>query len=448
MAPPKRNPAATPLTEDELEIMRKNLSESEARVHAEAEALQRERDRMERTARDLSLREQLVAEREQELDSKSRKSPFDLSAITDSNPVPPRQPVTTPPMSQPIIPADPPRDRHVQPKISFRDALDTVPYFDGHNVTLYQFSCACRRARDIIPPAFERDLTKLLLNKLRGRAYYAIEEESCETVTDLIDALYRSFGGRKTVDQYRGELSNVHLRPDEHILDFISRVKELRAQVLDMERRTRGHIDPRIESEIDSLVLRSFREGLPFEYRVSMTAENCRTPAEAFQIAKEIANQLENDKRRFRTKDKNYQKLEGHRAAPIGKPLAHSTPQRSGYDNRSQRSTDYSGNNRSQRSPDMGSRNNYRSPNPTLDQSSGRRRESPPQTKFCRYCKSQGHEIEECRKRQFNNSRRQSGNARQPPRTADGPRTGETREASRPVKAIATTSDNAPNESP
>jgi len=53
------------------------------------------------------------------------------------------------------------------------------------------------------------------------------------------------------------------------------------------------------------------------------------------------------------------------------------------------------------------------------------------------YCKNIGHEIEECRKCQYNNSRNNSSrNSRNPSRPANGPRAGPSR--IRPVNMIET----------
>lgn len=128
------------------------------------------------------------------------------------------------------------------PKVSFRDATDSVLPFDRYNVPLSQFTRACRRAREVIPPSSERNLTKLLINKLRGRAYYAVEDEPCNTVTELIDLLTGAFGFLKTLDQYRGELSTIYMGATEHVIDYISRVKDLRTNILDMERRDKKRL--------------------------------------------------------------------------------------------------------------------------------------------------------------------------------------------------------------
>lgn len=94
-----------------------------------------------------------------------------------------------------------------------------------------------RPSKEIIPPNSERNFTRLLINKLRERAYSAIEDEPCDTVTQLADLLNGAFGTPKTIDQFRGELSIIYIKDNEHMLDYISRVKDLRTSILYAERR-------------------------------------------------------------------------------------------------------------------------------------------------------------------------------------------------------------------
>ncbi|EZA46746.1 hypothetical protein X777_02191, partial [Ooceraea biroi] len=136
--------------------------------------------------------------------------------------------------------------------VSFRKVLETIPPFDGRNMPLSQFIRACRRAKEIFPPSSERNLTRLILTKLRGRAICAVENEICESVTQLADLLNGAFGSRKTINQYRGELSTIYLKPGEHILDYISRIKDLRSSIIDAERRARGTLTASTTAEIDA----------------------------------------------------------------------------------------------------------------------------------------------------------------------------------------------------
>jgi len=58
--------------------------------------------------------------------------------------------------------------------------------------------------------------------------------------------------------------------------------------------------------------------------------------------------------------------------------------------------------------------------------------------KWCRYCKNVGHEIEECRKRKFNNSRMRQGNAENPSRATDELLAKRSQDQSRSINTIET----------
>ncbi|KYQ49637.1 hypothetical protein ALC60_11284 [Trachymyrmex zeteki] len=336
------------------------------------------------------------------------------------------------------------------PKISFREATESVPYFDGRNLPLPQFIRACRRAKEIVPSSSERNLTKLLINKLRGQAYYAVEDEPCETIAQLIDLLNGAFGSAKTIDQYRGELSTIFIRREEHMLDYISRVKDLRSAILDAERRSRGSLPPSIANEIDALTARSFCDGLPLQYRLQISPECHTRPFEAFATAKTLAKREELDKSRYTPKlrAENYQRGLVP-ANPLRGPLAHSTPEHSrtppgryplGRDRDYVASRSFDNAGRSTFPRDTETREIRADRNINYQRPPGNDREYPA-TRWCRYCKNAGHEIEQCRKREYNNSRAMQGNSTSPPRAVDESRAGRTQDQSRPVRVIETQPD-------
>jgi hypothetical protein len=337
------------------------------------------------------------------------------------------------------------------PKVSFREATESVPTFDGYNVSLGQFTRACRRAKEIIPPSSERNLTKLLVNKLRGRAYYAVEDEPCENVTQLIDLLNTAFGSAKTIDQYKGELSTVYLRPQEHMLDYISRVKELRSAILDAERRTTGRINDDISLKIDELTARSFCDGLPLQYRLQMDRRLYSVPFEAFAKAKELAKREELDRDRNKTRDRREPeppRAEYARRAQINTPPRNETYPRERYSSNAPRDNPPRPPMTREREPRFA----YNAGRPTYNANSNANiptRHSDHPGKWCRYCKNSGHEIEECRKREYNNNLRknQSGNAPSPAGRSGTPPQGALPQTTRPVNLVEGTSTERP-ESP
>lgn len=449
--------------EAEIQILDQKMRDKEARLRSQERQLQQQladfelaRKKLDNEREDLNARHNEITEKERELKAWSDRS--ELAEIQHTFPLQPNEQYTY----TTHVPAqcNDQGNRISLPKVTFREATESVPSFDGYNIPLQQFTRACRRARELVPPAAEKDLTRFLINKLRNRAYYAVEDEPCDTVTQLIDLLTGAFGSPKTIDQYRGELSMIYMKQHEHIIDYISRVKDLRTSIMDAERRARGHLDPRFVAEIDGLTARSFCDNLPLEFRLQLKPEAYHSYTEAFATAKIIAKRQELDRQRYEPRNRENRDRDYYRVNPIGNPVAHSTPRRfdqpmyrrdntprfnpprgypaaqpSAYPRESlpppnRPRVDYWPRENTNRPP-----NNYnRSTNPPERRDSANH--SAGSSKFCRYCKTPGHELDECRKRQYNNSRKnESGNSNGPPGPPSAARADKARNT-RPVNPI------------
>lgn len=452
--------AGKPLTEAEIETLQDRLNKKDEKLKEEAALLEKQREEYERSVREFNkYREQM------EKDMKTCKTDIvgdDAPRIASDNVMREieqmrrelellrREIHPTPRHSEQGFPIresseyqyDHPLNPAQIPKVSFREATDSVPVFDGYNIPLSQFNKACRRAKEIIPPSAERNLTKLLINKLRGRVYSAVEDEPCDNLTQLIDLLIVAFGSKKTIDQHRGELSMIYLKPQEHILDYISRMKELRAAILDAERRETGTVALATEAEINLLTGRSFCQGLPLEYCLQMEGSLYYKPFEAFSAAKIIAKEQELDKNRFGTRDRlNYENGNtnyGRRQYVLPTPSReqYSDPRSNhatlmmnsradhpridhpshGYSRFDHRQSGYSHAENPRNAPQYSERprdeysransfpnNNNRptsAPRDPPSRTTGRP-DVGQDVKQCRYCKNLGHEINECRKRAY-----------------------------------------------
>jgi len=119
--------------------------------------------------------------------------------------------------------------------IQLKDVIETIPKYDGHNMTVQRFAKICERVLEIIPQYHEYHLVQLIINKLQGHASTIIEGTEYDSLSDLLKRLKLIFGLNKSVDQYRGELANIYMRPNENIFDYISRVQELKNAIIDGE---------------------------------------------------------------------------------------------------------------------------------------------------------------------------------------------------------------------
>ena len=308
-------------------------------------------------------------------------------------------------------------DQDPIPQITLKDAIETVPSFNGHNIPVEQFARACNRAKALVPPQAEPQLARLLRNKLQDHACLAVEDRVFDSVNDLIKQLKRTFSPAKTSDHYRGELANIIKGTNEHVLEYISRVKDLRFAILEEDREYYRDFARNHPEDLDRLTLDSFVDGLPPHIRTRLFQHNFETLDEAFELAVLVDKKIERDRQRF-TEQK----------AP---KLVCQICNKAGHDALSCRSNQQVASQPSERYPQnrVTGYGNQASHTPLLPYWDKTRPppSRPTELRICAYCKKPGHLISECRKRMFNQNERNSGtfqerdsgNALPPRSTAD-----------------------------
>lgn len=315
--------------------------------------------------------------------------------------------------------------RHLpSPQIKLKEIVDSIPCFNGHNISVLQFSRACKRAQEMLPhpvsPETEANLVRLIRMKLQGHAYIVVEDEPISTIEKLKDILKTAFMPSRTVNYYRGALANLHKRPDEHVLDYISRAKDLKQAILEEESKIHGDYLNEIErTRIDQDALECFTSGLPPEYRLPLKMEGCRTLTEAFNVLININQQLERDVERIRNQARN--RIPATNVA-VAKRVPCNICGKSGH-------TDdtcwQNPKNRPETKP-AAPRGTQQS---TAGQTSGRIDRT---NIICNYCKQPGHMKFDCEKRRINNERRQQeqmqGNDRRGPTPSDASQTAQKKE--------------------
>ncbi|KAG7199718.1 hypothetical protein KM043_000175 [Ampulex compressa] len=326
------------------------------------------------------------------------------------------------------MPYSPPRrseeesPAHSQGELRLHEVLQTVPSFNGSNMPLDEYVRACKRARELLHPSQERSLTKALSTRLGGRAYYVVEGERCENIAQYTDLLTTAFVQAKSVDHYRGELSMIKIQHNEHMLDFIARVKILRTAILDGERRRRGVISAEVEDEVDALAERSFIHGLPWQYKIQLPMYNARTLFDTFAAVREIDNEMRQEEEMSRPSRSidardtycQYCKIPGHTRADCRRiqknPYRNNAPPGNFYTPREQgQRPPYQGTNSQPRYRDgpPPPRGEYFGAAPTRYNDRAPQRENQgyaapsnrPQYQeepVCKYCKTPGHEVADC----------------------------------------------------
>lgn len=284
---------------------------------------------------------------------------------------------------------------------SLKDALSTVPHFNGTDMSVFHFAETCERAREMLPRDMEHNLAQMITSKLKGHALQIIRDVNVKTIAELTDLLKAAFAPRKTINQYRGELGNIYQLPGESILTYTGRIKDLKAALLDCERQTRGDISREFMRETEQEILESFVNGLKSDIRLNLKIEGYRNFSDATIKAVQLAKTLEQERKRYTSRNDF-----PRRDAPTYEKPSH-TPS---YEKT--RHTDTT-----DKPQPLNPRAQSYTPrpkpagNPANDD-----------LKVCKYCKGVGHEISECRKLAYKNAQTQPRYDTQRPDGANQPR--------------------------
>ena len=97
-------------------------------------------------------------------------------------------------------------------KVSIRDALEVIPFFDGSNIPLSHLIEGCMDAKAMLPtPAAQENPARLLRGKLSGEARKCTFGSTYVTIEELIEKLKRVYALTKSVYQLQRESRNTRL---------------------------------------------------------------------------------------------------------------------------------------------------------------------------------------------------------------------------------------------
>lgn len=319
--------------------------------------------------------------------------------------------------------------RELNPNIKFKDALESVPTFNGYNIPVLRFIRSCKRARDMFSPHLESSLTQLLRNKLKGHAATALEDYVFDNVTDFADRLKTLFGAAKTLNEFRGELGNISKNPSEHIIDYISRVKDLHTAIREAEVDSHGFSSRENRSSLNSDTLDCFIKGLPPDFRMRLKLESFLDLEDAFTKAIKVEKDIERDRTHF--KDNRAESKPHTVQVKAFTPSGRATCAHCGRPHPSENCWQKFPEKRPAHIPPY--RNNIENPNENRANSERENRQRPP----CPYCLKPGHSEAMCYKKQNDERNKvtpESKNANSRPAARASPRDEPRQE--RPVKLI------------
>ena len=147
---------------------------------------------------------------------------------------------------------------------SIKDTLEMIPKFSGKAEELEAFVIGCGRARNMIPPENEYELTQLIQTRLLGEASRATLDQTFSNVNKLTEFMEFAFGHPKTSNELNGELSQLRQKEKETIIIFANKIKEVGRKIKKARLIEGRHTD---DNEIERDLTRFFLKGMRFEIR-------------------------------------------------------------------------------------------------------------------------------------------------------------------------------------
>lgn len=387
-------------TSDEIEFLLQKVNDKEKQLKEQAEALQIKQDHLsklqdeieQRDASDANETTEIMHSIVHQIEKLSQRMTTTIKTIADeikglnervSNLEVPQKSVAYNEQSNAQHTR---RQINPSPEISspirFKDAVETIPKFDGHKMSVFHFSKICERALELIPQYYEYHLVQLIINKLQGHAYAAVEGNEYTTVLELTRRLKKIFGPNKSVDQYRGELANIFMKPNENIFDYITRVQELRTAIIDEEMTVSGYIEESLKDRIEQNAMNSFINGLPSDLLIRVKLERPYNFENCISTAIQLSKTIEAENARKR----------------IANPNRSNILPRADFSRETNASTN---NNLYNPLNSQSHTSNVPFIKPLIPGQPG---PNYPTFKVCNYCKNPGHVISECRKLAYKRS--------------------------------------------
>lgn len=261
-------------------------------------------------------------------------------------------------------------------KIDLNILLKFIKNFDGNRENLSAFLTNCQNAYNLANPQQKPILFKYILSQLEGKAESVCAIREFESWEQLSEFLRAQFGDKKHYAALLSDLQSCKQNHNEPVNQYALRVESCLARLLteiniSLPSRNKGELAGRVAAMQD-LALYTFITGLDPKLSIGVRCRDPDTLNEAINLAVSEEKILQTTVKKFPSFSSGF--------SFRNPPILSRNPQQTQFQFRPKINTAQSNN--------------------LTPGTSGRL--------FCRYCKKDGHILENCRRREYNNKRFQN----------------------------------------
>lgn len=281
-------------------------------------------------------------------------------------------------------------------EIDLNVLIKFIGTFDGSRDTLIPFLNNCRNAINLASSAQQDILFKYILSRLTGKAESVCAIKEFVKWSQLEDFLKAQFGDRKHYAHLLADLQSCKQHPNENVSQYSLRIESCLSKLLTeinitIPTKKKDELSGRVATMQD-LALNRFMMGL--DSRLA-TIIRCRDPS----TLNEAINFATSEEKILGITYKSNSFAPTNQSRNSYRPSFNSSYPRP----------------QGQTAPARPQGQSY------FSRPQGQGQASNSQAPVCRYCKNIGHTIENCRKRQYNNSRRDNHDPRTDYRNSANP---------------------------
>ncbi|KAI4475801.1 hypothetical protein M0802_015026 [Mischocyttarus mexicanus] len=176
------------------------------------------------------------------------------------------------------------------PPESAAEILEQIPRFDGYNISVHSFTGHCRIASSKLSKYLVQDLIECFKQRLTGSAYRLFIEVKFQSVEEFLCSVKRTFAAMKTLVHYFGDLNQLRQKPNESIVRYACRSRELETALIDSIKTEFPENSAQIINKVETDLLKGFTDGITTSIRTELRLNGNKTLTDAIADAIALEN--------------------------------------------------------------------------------------------------------------------------------------------------------------
>ncbi|KAI4472799.1 hypothetical protein M0802_016498 [Mischocyttarus mexicanus] len=171
-----------------------------------------------------------------------------------------------------------------------KQILEQIPRFDGYNIFVHSFTGHCRIASSKLSKYLVQDLIECFKQRLTGSAYRLFIEVKFQSVEEFLCSVKRTFAAKKTLVHYFGDLNQLRQKPNESIVRYACRTRELETALIDSIKTEFPENSAQIINKVETDLLKGFTDGITTSIRTELRLNGNKTLTDAIADAIALEN--------------------------------------------------------------------------------------------------------------------------------------------------------------